>query len=93
MAESTTVVSRLEARVKPEVYELIREASELEGVSISAFVISAAAKAATERLDRIKLLRMARVDQAVFADALLCGPQPRTEVYKEAAALHDRLVR
>lgn len=93
MTESTATVSLLDARVKPEVYELIKEASELEGVSISAFVISAAAKAATERLDRIKLLRMVREDQAVVVDALQRGHQPCTEVYQEAAVLHSKLVR
>lgn len=90
---ANAAVSRLEARVKPEVYELIREASLLEGVTISAFVVSAAVKAAEEKIELSKLLRLAGEDQAVFAGALLRGAQKPSAAFAEAAALHNKLVR
>lgn len=92
MAANATI-SRLEARVKPEVYELIREASMLEGMTISAFVVSAVTKVAEEKIERSKLLRLASEDQAVFADALLRGAKNPTAAFIEAAALHNKLVR
>lgn len=83
--------SRLEARVRYDIYELIKEAAELDGTTISAFVINAALKAAEERVEQNRLLRLAKDEQIIFADALLRGAKPPTAAYLEAAALHKKL--
>lgn len=93
MTKSTEAAFQLEVHVKPEVYEPIRKAPELEGVSIPESAISAAVKVEAERRDRMNLLRLAEEDLAILADTLLRGPQPHTELYKTTAALHARFVR
>ncbi len=92
MAVSTTL-SRLEARLEPAAYELIKEASALEGMTVTAFVVGAAKAAAERRIEKHKILSLVKEDQMLFADALLRGPQKPTPAYRAAADLHDRLVR
>lgn len=89
----STAASRLEARLDPAAYELIKEASALEGMTVTAFVVSAAKAAAERRIEKHKILKLVKEDQMLFADALLRGPKEPTPAFKAAADLHKKLVR
>lgn len=84
--------SRLEARVRTDVYEQIKEAAALEDITLSAFVIAAARRAAEERLEKHELLRLVKEDQMAIANAILRGPRKHTPLFEEAAAMHDKLI-
>ena len=86
MAQSDSKTSaRLEARIKPEVKALWQKAAELEGRSLTDFVITSVQEAAFKVLERHQQLKLDREDSEAFVDALLNPPQPNESL--TAAAL------
>lgn len=69
-------IERLEARVSKEQKQLFQRAADLEGRSLTDFMIQAIQDAAHETLQRHKILRLTARDQKVFVDALLHPPEP-----------------
>jgi uncharacterized protein (DUF1778 family) len=90
---STATLSRLEARISPDVYALIRRAAEMQGRSITDFVVSVAQRAAQEAIASSEVIRLSVADQAAFAQALMQpAPAPNVAMLK-AKALHKRVVK
>ncbi|ACC76479.1 DUF1778 domain-containing protein [Paraburkholderia caribensis] len=71
-----TTTARLEARISPETRELLRRAAELQGRSLSDFVVSAAQDAALRVIFERELLQLALDDQQRFAESLLAPAEP-----------------
>lgn len=92
MAEVKPRTSRIEARIAPDALALVRQAADLEGRSISDFVVSAAQVAARRTIEEAQLVRLSLEDQMRFASALLDPPAPSAALQRAAAA-HKRLVR
>lgn len=90
MPVKTTAPARLEARLPLDVYALLKRAAELEGRSLSDFVVSAARAAAQHAIERQEIIRLSARDQATFAEALLAPAQPNEEL-KRAFADRRRL--
>jgi uncharacterized protein (DUF1778 family) len=67
---------RLEARVTREQKQLIEHAAELEGRSITDFVVASAQSAARQVIQDHEILKLTARDRAVFVQALLNPPQP-----------------
>lgn len=88
-AESRT--SRLEARITPEVLAVVRRAAEMQGRSVSDFVVAAAQEIAHRAIADASLIRLAVADQAQFAAALLAPTAP-TPALQRAAQAHARLI-
>ncbi len=91
MPQSPTRTARLEARLSPEALTLVKRAAELQGRSVSDFVVSAAREAAQRTIEEVQVLRLAVKDQQALANALLDPPEPN-EALRRAAAAHRRLV-
>ena len=68
--------SRLEARLPASVYATLKRAAELQGRSVSDFVVSAAHEAARRAIEEEGILRLSAEDQQRFAEALLDPPGP-----------------
>lgn len=83
--------ARLEARLPQNVYALLQRAAEVEGRSISDFVVSAAKEAAERTIAQRGLMQLTSEDQMRFAEALL-SPAPPTPAMKRAAAAHNELI-
>ena len=66
--------ARLEARLPAEVHALLKRAADLQGRSLSDFVISAAREAAVQAIRDTEILRLSVEDQASFVDALVNPP-------------------
>src|SRR5437588_13066613 len=81
---------RLEARVDPELKELFQRADDLQGVSLSDFLISSLRQAAIKTVQEHDLIRLGRRDSAAFAAALLAPPGPNRRL-KAAARRYRRL--
>ncbi len=82
--------ARLEARLTPAIYALLQRAAEIQGRSVSEFVVSAAQEAAATTIERQELIRLTLADQERFAAALR---KPRiTPAMKRAAAAHRNLI-
>ncbi len=82
---------RIEARVEPDVRKLIMAAAELEGRSISEFLVASAKERAEQTLHHQTVYRLTVEDQRRFAEAIL-DPPPLNDAMKEARALHEKLI-
>jgi uncharacterized protein (DUF1778 family) len=69
-------IARLEARLPTDVHALLKRAAEIEGRSLTDFVISAARDAATRTIEQTEILRLSVKDQEHIAKALLNPPSP-----------------
>ncbi len=91
MARSSARTARVEARLSPEVLAIVKRAAEIQGRSLSDFVVSAAQEAARRTVEDLQVLRLAVEDQQTLAAALLNPPEPN-DALRRAAAAHRRLV-
>lgn len=90
MTKSTSNTSaRLEARVAPEVKALWQQAAELEGRTLTDFVIASVQKAALDVIDQHQTLKLNREDSEAFVAALLEPSQPN-EALRVAASSYTR---
>ncbi|WP_244322047.1 DUF1778 domain-containing protein [Pectobacterium odoriferum] len=63
--------ARLEARIPSELHALIKHAAELQGRTMTDFIITATQEAAKRAVEETAILRLAIEDQKQFADSLL----------------------
>jgi uncharacterized protein (DUF1778 family) len=84
--------ARIEARIAPEALAIVKQAAELQGRSVSEFIVSAAQEAANRAIAETAIIRLSAEGQRAFAEALLNPPEP-SDGLKRAAAAHRRLIR
>lgn len=77
---------RLEARISSDLHALLKRAAELEGLTVTDFVVSAVHAAAQRTIEQSDLIRLSMADQASFARALLAPPAPTPGVSPSTAA-------
>jgi len=68
--------ARLEARLPSDVHATLKRAAELQGRSLTDFVVAAAHDAAKRAIEEAEVLRLSAEDQARVAKALLSPPAP-----------------
>jgi uncharacterized protein (DUF1778 family) len=91
MLESTAKTARLEARITPDLQALLKRAAELEGRSVTDFVITAARAAAEQRVEQEQVIRLTLEDQQVFVESILNPPEP-TPALRRAFRRHRDLI-
>ena len=84
---ATEETSRLEARLPASVYATLKQAAELQGRSITDFVVSAAHDAAQRAIENQAIIRLSAEDQRRFTEALINPPAPNAAL-KHAKRLH-----
>ena len=84
-------VARLEARLPAEVHAMLKRAAELEGRTLTDFVVAAASAAARKTIEDADLIKLSVEDQQRFADALI-DPPPLVPAMKRAIERHRRLI-
>lgn len=72
---STRKAERLEARLTPDLKELLLRAAALEGRSLTDFVVDAAATAARNLIQEYEIIRLSRRDQEAFVKAMMNPPK------------------
>jgi len=87
MIEKESKNARLEARLPESVHALLRQAAELQGRSLSDFVINSAREAAERAIADHDVLRLSLADQQRFAAQLLKPRKPNAAM-KRAAKRH-----
>lgn len=75
----------LETLVSPEIKALWQKAAELEGQTLTDFVIASVQEAACKVISQHQTLKLNREDSEAFVDALLNPPEPNNTL--KAAAL------
>ena len=91
MPAATTRNARLEARIAPKALALVRRAAELQGRSVSDFVVAAAHDAAQRTIEDAQLIRISVDEQRRFIDLLLNPPAP-TAALRRARKAHAKLI-
>ncbi len=81
---------RLEARISRDLKALFKQAAQLQGRTLSDFVVQAASEVAYRVVEEHRLIRLTEKEQAVFVDALLNPPLPGSKL--KAAFRHYREV-
>ena len=89
--KSAPTTARLEARLPVDVHTLLKRAAEIEGRSLTDFVVTAASEAATRVIDEASVVRLSVADQQRFADALI-NPKPLTTAMERARERHRTLI-
>jgi uncharacterized protein (DUF1778 family) len=84
--------ARIEARVAPEVLAIVKRAAELQGRSLSDFVVAAAQEVAYRTIEETEIIRLSVDGQRAFAEAILNPPEPSPGLQKAFEA-HRRLIR
>ncbi len=92
MPQEPSRTARIEARIAPDALAVVRRAAELQGRSVSDFVVAAAQEAAARTIEETHIIRLAVEDQRLFAQAILNPPQPNDALRRAAAAYRALVV-
>jgi uncharacterized protein (DUF1778 family) len=92
MPGDRTRSARIEARIAPDALAVVKRAAELQGRSISDFVVAAAQEAAHRTIEEANIIRLSIEDQKRFVDLLL-DPPGLSPALKRARKAHARLIR
>jgi uncharacterized protein (DUF1778 family) len=77
--------ARLEARITPDIHALIKRAAELQGRTLSDFVVS------IQTIEQTEVIYLSQEDQIRFAEALI-NPAPLAPGMERAMEAHKKLV-
>ena len=88
----TVSTSRLEARISTDLHSMLKRAAELQGRTMTDFVVAAVQVAAQSAIEQAEVMRLSLADQACFAHALLSPPKP-VPALERAFARRTKLLR
>lgn len=91
MSQHQTRTTRVGARIAPEALAVVKRAAELQGRSVSDFMVAAAQDAAQRAIEEAQFIRLAVEDQRALAAAILNPPAPNAAL-KKAAGRYRSLV-
>ena len=84
--------ARIEARLTPENLTIIKRAAEIQGRSVSDFIVAAAQEVAHRAIEETQIIRLSVEQQRQVAEALI-NPPPPTPALIRAFEHHRRLFR
>ncbi|MCC7312630.1 MAG: DUF1778 domain-containing protein [Sulfuritalea sp.] len=88
---ATAATARLEARISTDLHAMLKRAAEIQGRTMTDFVVSAVQLAAQEAIETAEVIRLSLADQECFAQALLAPPRPAPAL-KRAFARRRKLI-
>ena len=83
--------ARLEARISTDLQALLRRAAEIQGRSMTDFVVAAVQDAAQRTIAETEVVRLSMADQEIFARALL-EPKKPSPALKRAFTRRKKLL-
>ncbi|MFT4039639.1 MAG: DUF1778 domain-containing protein [Thermomicrobiales bacterium] len=86
-----TPMSRLEARIPTQIYELMQRAARLQGLSLTAYIIATVGEDARRTVDEANVIQLSREDQIRFAETFINPPEPN-ERLRQAAKRYAEVV-
>lgn len=90
MAIQPPATARLEARLPVDVMTILKRAAEIEGRTLTDFVVSAAHAAAQRTIAETEIVRLSVEDSRRFADTILNPPEP-TPALRRAGERYRKL--
>ncbi len=91
MPQQPTRTARIEARIAPDALAAVKRAAELQGRSVSGFVVAAAQEAARRTIEDAQIIRLSVEDQRTFAEAIL-SPSPLAPAMERALERYRTLI-
>jgi uncharacterized protein (DUF1778 family) len=92
MAQAAKRTQRIEARISPDALKVVRRAAEIQGRSISDFVVAAAQEVAERTVERTQRIQLSLADFERVMD-VLSKPPKITPAWKRAVKAHRKLIR
>jgi uncharacterized protein (DUF1778 family) len=92
MPQDQTRTARVEARIAPDALAIVKRAAEIQGRSVSDFMVAAAQEAAARTIEQTHIIQLSIEDQRAFADAILNPPEP-TPALRRAFRRHRELIK
>ena len=89
---TTASTARLEARISTELHTMLKRASELQGRTMTDFVVAAVQDAAQRAIEQAEVIRLSIADQECFAQALL-EPSPPSPALERAFTRRRKLIK
>ena len=89
---TNNTTARLEARISTDLHAMLKRAAELQGRTMTDFVVSAVQDAAQRAIEQAEVIRLSLADQKCFAEALLAPQQP-SPALQRAFARRSKLLR
>jgi uncharacterized protein (DUF1778 family) len=86
MPQAPNRTARIEARIAPDALAIVKRAAEIQGRSVSDFIVAAAQEAATRTIEEMQIIRLSVEDQHAFAAAILDPPLPNSALRRAADA-------
>ena len=83
--------ARLEARISHDLHLTVKRAAEIQGRTMTDFVIQALQEAASEAIEQSDQMRLSIIDQETFANALIAPAKPNAAL-KRAFAKANKLL-
>ncbi len=75
-------VARLEARISNDLHALLKRAAELQGRTMTDFIVSAVQEAAVAAIEQSEIIRLNQENQTRFVNALMEPAKPNTALKK-----------
>jgi uncharacterized protein (DUF1778 family) len=91
MPQESSRSARIEARISPAALAVVKRAAEIQGRSVSDFVVAAAQEAAHRTIEETQIIRLSVEDQRAVAEALL-NPPPLAPAMERAIERYRKLV-
>ena len=89
---TNNTTARLEARISTDLHAMLKRAAELQGRTMTDFVVSAVQDAAQRAIEQAEVIRLSLADQECFVQALLSPSQP-SPALKRAFTRRSKLLR
>lgn len=87
--ENEATTARLEARLPADVHAMLKRAAEMQGRTLTDFVVSAARDAALRTIEDAEILRLSAEDQRLIATAILNPPEPSPALRRAFQRRHE----
>ena len=91
MPQPASRSARIEARIAPDILAAVKRAAEIEGRSVSDFVVDAARHAAERTIEDSQIIRLSLADQERVAAVLMAAPKSSAALDRAMAA-HRSLI-
>jgi uncharacterized protein (DUF1778 family) len=73
---SATSIARLEAQISTDLHAMFKRAAEIQGRTMTDFVVSAVQEPAQRATEQAEVIRLSQADSQRFTEALLSPPPP-----------------
>jgi len=90
MPRQSNRTARVEARISPDALAVVKRAAEIQGRSVSEFIVDAAQEAAHKTIEETTIVRVSVEDHRRIMDSILNPPEPN-EALRRAFEARRRL--